>query len=353
MSPICLDFAPEVALNSRYEIVKGLGRGTRSTVWLANDTTSPDVQVAIKCLRNDVTAGQGSATYELEVLEAIRQKTAVAPSETFGPSRVLQLLDHLVLDNESSGQHLCFVTKPLGMDLQEVQKAFPGRRMPLPLVRHVVKQLLEGLAFIHDDCPVVHTDIKQDNIMFDNFGDESGELSDAVNVVLTDFDTAVPEHGDHKQLIQPQDLRAPEVLMGCEWSTPADIWNMGCITFELITGRHLFRHEPLNSDEGTTTPEQGHFAMIESFVTDRKDLDARARLLQSFGDGEHFDKFFDREGGNNLHVKYANQEPLGQILRVYDVFDEQLEDFLRSMLQIHPDDRASAKELLKHPWLSA
>ncbi|KAL1694798.1 kinase-like domain-containing protein [Schizophyllum commune] len=230
-------------------------------------------------------------------------------------------------DNESSGQHLCLVTKPLGMNLQEVQKAFPGRRMPLPLVRHVVKQLLEGLAFIHDDCRVVHTDIKQDNIMFDNFGDESGELSD-------------------------QDLRAPEVLMGCEWSTPADIWNMGCITFELITGRHLFRHEPLKSDEGTTTPEQGHFAMIESFVTDRKDLDARTRLLQYFGDGEHFEKFFDREGGNNLHVKYANQEPLGQILRVYDVYDEQLGDFLKAMLQIHPDDRAPARELLKHPWLS-
>ena len=113
--------------------------------------------MAIKCLRNDVTAGQGSATYELEVLDAIRKQMAVAPSESVGPSRVLQLLDHFMLDNVSSGQHLCLVTKPLGMNLQEVQKAFPGRRMPLPLVRHVVKQLLEGLAFIHDDCRVVHT----------------------------------------------------------------------------------------------------------------------------------------------------------------------------------------------------
>lgn len=112
--------------------------------------------MAIKCLRNDVTAGQGSTTYELEVLEVIREKTAAAPGETVGPSRVLRLLDHFVLDNESSGQHLCFVTKPLGMDLQEVQKAFPDRRMPLPLVRHVVKQLLEGLTFIHDGCGVVH-----------------------------------------------------------------------------------------------------------------------------------------------------------------------------------------------------
>ncbi|KAI5898764.1 kinase-like protein [Schizophyllum commune H4-8] len=354
MSPICLDFAPEVTLNSRYEIVKGLGRGTRSTVWLANDTTSPGAQVAIKCLRNDVTAGQGSATYELEVLEAICKKTAATHSETVGPSRVLQLLDHFVLDNETSGQHLCFVTKPLGMNLLEVQKAFPGRRMPVPLVQHVVKQLLEGLAFIHDDCRVVHTDIKQDNIMFDNFGDESGELSDAVNVVLADFDTAVPEHGDRKQLIQPQDLRAPEVLMGCDWGTSADIWNMGCITFELITGCRLFRHEPLESDKGHTTPEQGHFAMIESFlVTDRKDLDARIRFLQYFSDGENFEKFIDRERGYNLHVSYADQEPLGKILRVYDVYDEQLEDFLRSMLQIHPDDRASARKLLKHPWLSA
>ena len=67
-------------------------------------------------------------------------------------------------------------------------------------------------------------------------------------------------------------------------------------TFELITGRLLFRHEPLKSDEGTTTPEQGHFAMLESFVIDRRDLDARVRLLHYFGDGEHSEKFFDREG---------------------------------------------------------
>ena len=90
------------------------------------------------------------------MLEAIREKASHAPSETVGPSRVLQLLDHFVLDNESCGQHLCFVTKPLAMNLREVQKAFPGQRMPLPLARHVVKQLLEGLAFIHD-CRVVHT----------------------------------------------------------------------------------------------------------------------------------------------------------------------------------------------------
>lgn len=49
MSPICLDFAPEVTLNSRYEIIKGLGRGTRSTVWLANDMTKYGLARRVSC----------------------------------------------------------------------------------------------------------------------------------------------------------------------------------------------------------------------------------------------------------------------------------------------------------------
>lgn len=82
--------------------------------------------------------------------------------------------------------------------------------------------------------------------MFDSYGVEASDYLD-VDVVLSDYGTgpsgfqhlsispdrpehlATPERGDHRREIQPVALRCPEALLGCEWTTKADIWNLGCI----------------------------------------------------------------------------------------------------------------------------
>ena len=40
---------------------------------------------------------------------------------------------------------------------------------------------------------------------------------------------ALPINGFHSDIIQPLSLRAPEVILGCEWDTSVDIWNLGCL----------------------------------------------------------------------------------------------------------------------------
>ncbi|PVF94727.1 hypothetical protein CPB86DRAFT_817786 [Serendipita vermifera] len=45
---------------------------------------------------------------------------------------------------------------------------------------------------------------------------------------------------DPDQIVQPDLLRAPEVILGHGWSTPIDIWAVGCLLFEYITGAAMF-----------------------------------------------------------------------------------------------------------------
>ncbi|KAI5898763.1 kinase-like protein [Schizophyllum commune H4-8] len=286
---------PSDRLNGRYDIVERLGSGQHSTVWLATDTSGHGVQVAIKVLTNEVTALQGTVAYELDVLQRIR-KASQSSVEVAGFKQVLQLVDHFRV-NGQYGDHLCLVTKVLGQDLLSVQRGYPGRRIPVPLVKHIARHMLRALAFVHDTCHVVHTgqfvmDIKQDNILFDTYGICAPDLV-AADVVLADFDTAVPEDGDHQRLIQPEALRSPEVILGCSWGVKADIWNMGCLIFELLTGNPLFSRKPARTSTGESTPEQGHFAAIYAILGQGEDF---TKLIQFFYSGSNFHEFFDIQG---------------------------------------------------------
>ncbi|KAL0068044.1 Serine/threonine-protein kinase ulk3 [Marasmius tenuissimus] len=87
------------------------------------------------------------------------------------------------------------------------------------------------------------SDIKPDNILLSTASNEEFDL-DTINeagIVLVDFGTAIPPSGPHSRLIQPTAFRSPEVITGCVWDSKVDIWNLGCIVFELITGQHLFK----------------------------------------------------------------------------------------------------------------
>ncbi|KAL4065056.1 kinase-like protein [Scleroderma citrinum] len=330
-----LSVKPGQILGSRFEIVKQLGAGKHSTVWLATSDNGPK---AIKILTNDVTSLQGQDACELEVLERI--STA---QSTLTNKRLLQLQDHFRITGEH-GEHLCLVTEPLGPSLSDLQSTVESKRLPLPLVKHVTRQLLEGLQVLHDQCHTVHTDIKPDNILFMATMWENVDVNwatfDLVDIVLVDFGTAMPHDTPHARLIQPVALRCPEVITGCVWNCKADIWNLGCIVSELITGQHLFKPKA----GATWSAEQYHLARIFATFGTR---DVLQNLLNFFQQGQHFEEYFNNKG---LKIT-AESEPLDAILRTYNVYTPELNTFLGVMLQILPDDRPSAKSLLVSDWL--
>ncbi|KAJ3493008.1 hypothetical protein NLJ89_g11115 [Agrocybe chaxingu] len=334
-APSHLHLEPKRILNSRYEILKQIGSGQHSTVWLAEEYATLR-KVAVKVLSDYVTSLQGVHAFELDVLKKIALNQTATHEK-----RLLHLYDHFLARGDH-GHHLCLVSQPLGPSVLDIRSRTPNGALPIPLVQHITRQLLEGLEILHEKCKTVHTDIKFDNILFASHA-ESPDTNAycAIDTVLIDFGTAMPEGTDHDRLIQPEALRSPEVLLGCTWDVNADIWNVGCIVFELLTGQRLFKPRA----GASWSSEQYHMARIYSTLLDDND---RGRLIEFFRHGAKFTTFFD---GDSLRVKATERESIQGILQHYGIYTQELDEFLVAMLRIHPNDRLSARQLLLLPWL--
>ncbi|KAG2126926.1 kinase-like domain-containing protein [Suillus clintonianus] len=363
-------------LNSTYTIVRKLGWGQHSSVWLAKHEGEREQQyVAVKILTSHATQVQHQLSNELGLLQAVRD--LARESSNPGRTHVVTLLDSFEVSS-TQGRHLCLVHEAMGIFPKISSLGFP-----VPLVKVVAKQLLLALDFLHRECHVVHTDLKPDNILvkLDNVKTaieireeesrsvapmhkvsskprhailsrplrvlSSDELLDSIqlsklDVKLTDFGTAVSVNGFHPDIIQPFALRAPEVILGCEWGTSADIWNLGCLIFEFLTGHWLFvpRGGP------TWTPEAYHLAHMPAMAGEEFDT-------THFQTGKHLGKYFDDDG--KLRIKVEEIQGLENVLESYKVVgDDELSmctSFLRSMLRLKPSDRASAADLMQHEWL--
>ncbi|KAI0084866.1 kinase-like protein [Irpex rosettiformis] len=348
-----LALQPQQVLQDRYKVLSRLGAGVHSTVWLAEDLGSPTKKnVAVKALTELVTAVQDTQAFELCVMERIVNIPSTKP--TLGTRNLLPLFDHFKYPGVQ-GDHLCLVTEVLGPSVKEVMKALAeqGDRVALPLdvVKHLTRQLLCALETLHDGCNTVHTDIKPDNILFrrsaltpDGMFDAE-RIFDHDNVVLIDYGTAVPlGAGVNSRLIQPEALRSPEVILGCEWGTKADIWNLGCIVFELLIAKSLFMPRPI----AHFTAE--HYLLAHIFGTLASDADYD-RLRAFCQTGPKYNEFFGENGVLTLRVDTDTRESLRRILESYHVYSPDLHEFLTAMLRIHPDDRLTASQLQKLPWL--
>jgi serine/threonine protein kinase len=103
-------------------------------------------------------------------------------------------------------------------------------------LRRIVFDVAEALSFLHFTVKAVHTDLKPENILAELPHGGTREWS------LCDLGSASfysPGKLDN-DLITTRPYRAPEVVMGKGWSYPADAWSLGCILYELRTGRKLF-----------------------------------------------------------------------------------------------------------------
>lgn len=77
----------------------------------------------------------------------------------------LKLESHFTIPGKGSSEnHICLVTQLLGGDVRRLQGREP---FTLPLAKHILLHILRGIAHAHR-CGVVHTDLKHDNIFFDN-----------------------------------------------------------------------------------------------------------------------------------------------------------------------------------------
>ncbi len=199
-------------IGSRYTVTRVIGRGTCGTVW---EGAGPDGPVAVKLLREDLAADQtliARFVQERTVLTSLVHPNIVAVRDLVVDGTDLALVMDLVR----------------GTDLRERLDA--ERALPPSEAVALAADVAAGLAAAHARG-VVHRDVKPENVLLD---------AATGTARLTDFGIARLVDGPRRtratRIVGTPDYLAPEVIEGCPPGPPVDVYALGTLVFELLTG---------------------------------------------------------------------------------------------------------------------
>lgn len=144
--------------DGRYLIVRKLGWGHFSTVWLAKDNKMKR-HVALKVVKS-------APHYTETALDEIKllQRLVSANPNHLGRRHCVSLLDHF-RHKGPNGSHVCMVFEVLGENLLGLIKRYQHRGVPPHIVKQIAKQVLLGLDYMHQECGIIHTDLKPENVL--------------------------------------------------------------------------------------------------------------------------------------------------------------------------------------------
>ncbi|RYR76257.1 hypothetical protein Ahy_A01g000867 isoform C [Arachis hypogaea] len=307
-SSVDVDFFTEYGEGSRYKIEEVIGKGSYGVVCSAYDTHTGE-KVAIKKI-NDIFEHVSDATRilrEIKLLRLLRHPDIVEIKHILLPPSRREFKDIYV------------VFELMESDLHQVIKA--NDDLTREHYQFFLYQLLRGLKYIHT-ANVFHRDLKPKNILAN--ADCKLKICDfgLARVAFNDTPTAI----FWTDYVATRWYRAPE-LCGSFFSkyTPAiDIWSIGCIFAELLTGKPLF--------PGKNVVHQLDL-MTDFLGTPSHEAIARVRNEKA----RRYLSSMRRKKPVPFSQKFPNADPLA--LRL-----------LERMLAFEPKDRPTADEALADPY---
>lgn len=290
----------------RYEIVRSFGKGAFGEVIQCLDHKT-NTNVAIKILVNTpVMRRQGAI--EVTNLRLVSSRTSSKYVEK-------------VIDSFTFREHMCIVTEILGNSLLNYILSNKFSASSSKQVKSIIFDMVSGLFDIHRSN-IIHADIKPENILFLTNSDS--------HVKIIDFGSSCAVGRTVYNYLQSRYYRAPEVILGIPYNTAIDMWSLGCILCEIITGKPIFN--------GINEKDQLKKIIEAIGLPPQSMLTQCTRKKDFFGpDGKLF--------GNPQ--PYKNR--LSSTLRIGD---SQMLDFINKCLAWEPSKRLTAEKALQHSWLA-
>ncbi|KAF8976564.1 Dual specificity protein kinase clk3 [Entomortierella lignicola] len=206
---------------------------------------------------------------------------------------------------------------------------------------------------------LIHTDLKPENILLANGAFRHMPYKKSPSKVrrilldpeirLIDFGSATFQDEHHSTVVSTRHYRAPEIILGLGWSFPCDIWSIGCILVEFLTGEALFQtHDNLE-----------HLAMMQAVLGPIPDKLIRSCHKSSQKYFVHGRLDYPNDDTKRNSRKYVKAlKPLKDYVaptanRAENLsFAGDLRDLLGRLLTYDPEKRITAREALKHPYFN-
>ncbi|KAK4841956.1 hypothetical protein QYF36_013225 [Acer negundo] len=284
----------------QYEKVEKIGEGTYGVVYKARDRITNET-IALKKIR-------------------LEQEDEGVPSTAIREISLLKEMQHgnivRLQDVVHSEKRLYLVFEYLDLDLKKHMDSCPDFAKDPRLVKTFLYQILRGIAYCHSHR-VLHRDLKPQNLLIDR-------RTNALK--LADFGLArafgIPVRTFTHEVVTLW-YRAPEILLGSRhYSTPVDVWSVGCIFAEMVNQRPLF---PGDSEIDEL------FKIFRVMGTPNEDTWPGVNSMPDFKSA--FPKWPSKE----LATVVPNLDPAGI-------------DLLSKMLCMDPSRRITARSALEHEY---
>ena len=230
--------------------VKSLGKLTAGDIILYKQNKT-DKFYAVKMIDKSITRQSNLFKYLVSELQLLKK---------LNHPNIAKLIK--LIDNETQ-THLLLVMEYCNdgtlSECLEKFKKFKGKPFTEEIVQYLTKQIVEALIYIHDNN-IIHRDLKLENIMvhFDNNNDKENLNMMKAKIKIIDF--SLSKQLESKNALTSSLLGTPlymspnilkqyganKNLKNLRYGTEVDIWSLGCICYELLTGNNVFKAHSLD-----------------------------------------------------------------------------------------------------------
>ncbi|TWW61636.1 Mitogen-activated protein kinase 14B [Takifugu flavidus] len=308
----------------RYQNLSPVGSGAYGSVCSAFDMKA-GLRVAVKKLsRPFQSIIHAKRTYrELRLLKHMKHENVIGLLDVFTPATSLKEFTDVYL-----------VTHLMGADLNNIVKC---QKLTDDHVQFLIYQILRGLKYIHS-ADIIHRDLKPSNLAVN----EDCELK------ILDFGLARHTDDEMTGYVATRWYRAPEIMLNwMHYNMTVDIWSVGCIMAELLTGRTLF--------PGTDRILPPLFG-FELYCIDRDgkalDINQLQQIMRLTGTppASLISRMPSHEARN--YIKSLPHMPKRNFADVFIGANPLAVDLLEKMLVLDTDKRITASKALAHPYFS-
>jgi serine/threonine protein kinase len=329
---------------------KKIGSGSYGSVYSANIITNDkSKKVALKRNFRDGSASWIGCLKEMDMLKTVSDhKCMVRLREVryetdYGPSIFSNTNECLspITDSSLTNDKAHFVFELINLNLSTyLHKNI--KNIKIEHIKSIACQLLVGLEYIHFN-DIAHRDLKPDNILV-KMNDDIPEIK------ICDFGMSqrLSSSKDTTPGVTTSWYRAPEVCCGFRKYTNAiDIWSMGCIFYELITGVPLFM---FNRDDEKDDYDSESVNMINTILNMLPQKPSQFILNKFTSMGNiNLSKYSNNSGRKTLkeRVSKSMSEKFSR-----DTLDQFI-DLINHLLCFDPELRYTATQALEHPFFDS